>query len=143
MPATTMSGPFAAPTLRRVRRAEAPAAAFVKPDGLDLCLACWKEWISGDPDNDLGIKTSRGMVGEGAARTDIYEAQQEADERIGAATDAMINSLPRIQAWAIYRSCSIASVWKFPNANFLEVATEAKAQLIEKLKRNVCTATLF
>ena len=55
----------------------------------------------------------------------------------------MINSLSRIHVWAIYRSCSIASVWRFPNADLLAAVAEAKEQLTEKLKRNVCTATLF
>jgi len=139
-----------APKLRRVRRDEMRDTAFTKPDGLDLCLECWKEWMAGDPDRDLGMKTMRGLAGgaeEGedgaAARQDVYEAQQAADYRIGAATDAMINSLSRIHVWAIYRSCSIASVWRFPNADMLTAAAEAKGQLTEKLKKNVCTATLF
>lgn len=143
MSTTATLGNFIGPVLRRVRRAAAPAPAFVKPDGLELCLACWKNWMTGDQDTDLGMKTMRGLSGEGQAGPDIYEAQQEADQRIGAATDAMINSLSRIHAWSIYRSCSIASVWRFPNANFLEVAAEAKELLIDKLKKNVCTATLF
>jgi hypothetical protein len=150
MNAIATPGTLNAPALRRVRRADAHSTAFTKPDGLELCLECWKDWMAGDPDRDLGVKTMRGLVGgaeegeEGtAARQDVYEAQQAADYRIGAATDAMINSLSRIHIWAIYRSCSIASVWRFPNADLLAVAAEAKEQLTEKLKRNVCTATLF
>jgi hypothetical protein len=143
MNAIATPGMLNAPTLRRVRREDAHAAAFKRPDGLDLCLACWKDWMTGDQDNDLGVKTMRGLTGEGEDGPDIYEAQQVADQRIGAATDAMINSLSRIHVWAIYRACSIATVWKFPNADLLTVAAEAKEQLTEKLKRNVCTATLF
>jgi hypothetical protein len=143
MNAIATPGMLNAPTLRRVRREDAHAVAFKRPDGLDLCLACWKDWMTGDQDNDLGVKTMRGLTGEDEGGPDIYEAQQIADQRIGAATDAMINSLSRIHVWAIYRACSIATVWKFPNADLLTVAAEAKEQLTEKLKRNVCTATLF
>lgn len=143
MSATATLSTFTAPTHRRVRRAEVCPTTFAKPDGLDLCLACWKDWMTGDQDNDLGVKTMRGLAGEGENGPDIYEAQQLADHRIGAATDAMINSLDRIHVWAIYRSCSIASVWQFPNADFLAIAAEAKTQLTEKLKKNVCTSTLF
>ena len=150
MSATATLGLFTAPNLRRVRREEVRPATFVKPDGLELCLACWKDWMTGDQDKDLGMKTMRGLSsgvddGEGAddVRQDVYEAQQVADQRVGAATDAMINSLSRIHVWAIYRSCSIASVWKFPNADFATVAAEARDELTTKLKRNVCTATLF
>lgn len=142
MTTATLGMPFS-PTLRRVRRAEVVAQPFVKPDGLDTCLACWKDWITGDQDTDLGMKTMRGLAGDDSSGPDIYEAQQDADQRIGAATDAMINSLSRIHVWAIHRSCSIASVWRFPNADFPTVAAEAREELRAKLKKNVCTATLF
>jgi hypothetical protein len=140
---TAALGFFNAPNLRRVRKAEAPVQHFVKADGLDTCLACWKDWMTGDQDKDLGMKTMRGLSGEEGHAPDIHEAQQDADHRIGAATDAMINSLSRIHVWAIYRSCSIATSWNFPNADFLGVAAEARDELTQKLKRNICTATLF
>jgi hypothetical protein len=132
--------------LRRVRKAEVHVQSFSKADGLDTCLACWKAWMSGDQDKDLGMKTMRGLSGEQdgeESAPDIHEAQQDADQRIGAATDAMINSLSRIHVWAIYRICSITSVWKFPNADLTVVATEARHELTQKLKRNICTAILF
>ena len=135
LPATT--------NLRRVRRADPSTPSFVKADGLETCLACWKDWITGDQDTDLGVRTMRGLAGDSVTGPDIYEAQQDADQRVGAATDAMINSLDRIHVWAIYRSCSIASVWRFPNADFSTVAAEARGELTAKLKKNVCTATLF
>lgn len=140
---TATLGFFAGPNLRRVRKAEVAAQPFVKADGLETCLACWKDWITGDQDTDLGVKTMRGLASDDVGGPDIYEAQQNADQRVGAATDAMINSLDRIHVWAIYRSCSIASVWRFPNADFSTVAAEARDELTAKLKKNVCTATLF
>lgn len=143
---TAALGFINASNLRRVRKAEVPAQSFVKADGLDTCLACWKAWMTGDQDKDLGMKTMRGLSGEEceeACAPDMHEAQQDADQRIGAATDAMINSLSRIHVWAIYRMCSITSVWKFPNADLTVVATEARDELTQKLKRNICTATLF
>lgn len=132
--------------LRRVRKADVPVQSFVRADGLDTCLACWKAWMTGDEDKDLGIKTMRGLSGEEgeeASTADIHEAQQEADHRIGAATDAMINSLSRIHMWAVYRSCSITSVWRFPNADLVEVAEEARSALGLKLKANSATSILF
>lgn len=146
MSATATLSIFSSSNLRRVRRDEVRPAAFIKPDGLATCLACWKDWMTGDQDNDLGMKTMRGLGSdedEESARPDIYEAQQATDQRIGAATDAMISSLSRLHIWAIYRSCSIANVWKFPNADFATVAAEARDELTRKLKQNVCTATLF
>lgn len=143
MSATATIGILTAPTLRRVRREDVAKPAFSKPDGLELCLACWKDWMTGDQDNDLGMKTMQGVSGEDGTGPDRHEAQQEADQRIGAATDAMVNSLGRIHIWAIYRACSIANVWKFPNADLLDTIADAKAELTKKLKTNLCTSILF
>ena len=113
-------------------------------DPVDYCLECWKIWMCGDPDKDLGTKTAGGLVGNSDGHgVDIHEAQQVHDTKVAEATDAMINSLPRIQAWAICRMCSVSTVWLFPNANWEVVGMEARAALAEKLKRNVCTGSLF
>jgi len=140
---TAALGFFNAPTYRRVRKAEAPVQHFVKADGLDTCLACWRDWMTGDQDKDLGMKTMRGLSGEDGGAHDIHEAQQRADIRISEATDAMINSLCRVHIWAIYRACSISSAWRFPNIDVVAAATEAKEELEKKLRANSCTAVLF
>jgi hypothetical protein len=113
-------------------------------DPVDYCLECWKIWMCGDPDRDLGAKTARGLVGNSDGHgVDIHEAQQVHDMKIAEATDAMINSLPRIQIWALCRLCSVSTVWLFVNADLLTVGAEARTALAEKLKRNVCTGSLF
>lgn len=117
---------------------------WTQPEPLDYCLECWKAWMAGDADKDLGAKTMRGLVGdEDGYGVDLYESQQSRDLRIAAATDAMIESLSRLHFWAIYKSCSIDTAWKFPNADLIETAIEARRQLVEKLKKNVCTGILF
>lgn len=134
---------FPSQNAHRVRRSEVSSPAFMKPDGLDYCLDCWKSWMGGDSDRDMGIKTMRGLAGDDSRNLDIGEAQQESDVKIAAATDAMISGLSRMHIWAIKRACSISSVWDFPNADFITVATEAKQELTKKLKNNVCTSVLF
>lgn len=142
-PASVVAAP--APAVQRVD-------AWTAPDPLDYCLECWKVWMSGDADRDLGTKTMRGLAGgadaedgvdEAPRGPNVYEAQQQHESSIAAATDAMIDSLPRIQAWAIYRSCSMSTAWRFPNADLVTVAAEARAELTAKLKKNICTGTLF
>lgn len=114
------------------------------PDALQTCLDCWKIYMHGDPDRDLGAKTMKGLVGEADAYgVDPSEAQQARDLRYGAATDACIDSLKRIHAWAIYEMCSIAYPWNYPNADILIVGPEAMAELTLKLKANVATGILF
>lgn len=118
--------------------------AWTAPDPLDLCLELWVAWMAHDADRDMGVKTMRGLSGEGDGRgVDMHEAQQATDTRIAQATDAMIDSMARIHIWAIYKLCSQATPWRFPNAVFADVAMEARAELTKCLKNNVCTAILF
>jgi hypothetical protein len=113
-------------------------------DPVDLCLELWKEWMQ-QCDRDLGAHTMRGLAGEGDGygSGDVYEAQRRTDMRIGEATNAQIENLSRIHYWAIYRACSIATAWRFPNADFIQVLAEARDELETKLRKNICTAVLF
>jgi hypothetical protein len=117
---------------------------WAEQDPVDLCLEIWKRWMAGDSDRDLGAKTMRGLSGEGDGHgVDLHEAQQANDVRIAQATNAMIDSLTRMHVWAIYRACSMATVWNFPNASLMEVAEEARANLRIKLRSNIATGLLF
>lgn len=132
------------PALRRVPKQEAMTDTFVRPDALDVCLDCWKTWMHGDPDRNLSAKTMSGLTGYGDGHgISADEAQQVRDNQIGAATDAMIDSLRHIHRWAIYTSCSMTTTWKFPRADLATVAEEAKKELQNKLKNNCCTSVLF
>lgn len=113
-------------------------------DPVDLCLELWKEWMR-QGDRDLSTQTMRGLAGDGDGygSEDVYEAQRRNDMRIGEATNAQIESMSRIHYWAIYRACSIATAWKFPHADFMQVMVEARAELEKKLRKNICTAVLF
>ncbi len=139
----------AAPAALQVRMVKATAPAlrvdpWTKPDPVDLCLELWKAWMAGDSDRDLGAKTMRGLVGESDGHgIDLHEAQQANDIRIAQATNAAIDSMPRLHVWAIYRACSLATVWRFPNASLMDIAAEARAELAVKLRNNFCTAVLF
>lgn len=126
--------------LRRVRKDEVPARSAAMADPLDICLECWKDWMAADPDRNLSAKTSRFnrstfLTGE--------EAEQARNNEIGAATDAMIDSLSMLHRWAIYKMCGVATPWGFPRADILVVGPAARDALTEKLKKNVGTRLLF
>ena len=130
--------------MRRVTKSEMQVSKAIQDDPLQLCLDCWKVMMNGDADRDLKAKTMGGLIGNSDGYgVDIYEAQHASDMRIAQATDAMIDSMRLLYKWAIYRSCSIASPWRFPNADLVTVAETARLELIEKLKKNVCTSVLF
>lgn len=144
--ANSMGMPTFSRAARRVRASEVKVDAYVKPDGLEYCLDCWKRWMHGDADRDLGAKTMRGLAGDSdayGAGLSVHDAQEQEDNRIGAATDAMIESLTQLHKWAIYRSCSMATAWRFPNADLIAISAEARDELSKKLRQNPCTAIRF
>lgn len=132
---------FASPGLRRVRREEVARPAFNKPDPYALLMACWVDFMRTD-DRDLGAGRMR-MNGEVIGDLDVYEQQRAADLRMGAAVNAMVDSLATQHRWAICKSQRIATVWRFPNADYETVLMAARDALEEKLKNNVATKIYF
>jgi hypothetical protein len=130
--------------LRRVRKEDVQATTFVRPDGLDLCLTCWKEWMGRD-DTDLGIKNQSTLRGEGDGYGSADTSQMRRDNEIGEATDAMVRSLKVSHQWAMRRKCGIArgNVWNFPQLDYIAEAQEASAELEKKLRVNIATRLLF
>lgn len=128
--------------LRRVRK-EA-AESFVKPDGLDLCLTCWKEWMGRD-DTDLGIKNQSTLRGESDGYDGCDSSQLRRDNEIGEATDAMVRSLKTSHQWAIRRKCGVTAqrVWNFPQLDYIVEAQDACVELEKKLRNNVATRLLW
>ncbi len=130
----------------RVPRRAVPAPladSWPRPEALDMCLDLWTNWMARGAGRDLGIKTTRFLKGGDVHSVDLYEAQQASDTRIAEATDAMIDSMSRLHAWAIYRLCGQATVWNFPNAALAEAEQEARGELRKLLKKNVCTGAFF
>jgi hypothetical protein len=115
------------------------------PDGLEICLECWKQYMHSDGDRDLGAKTMSGLKGDDSYSNgmDIYDQQQASDLKVGAATDAMIDSLPLRYKWAIYKLTSIGYSYDYPQDDILFVGPAAKQLLSDKLKNNCCTSVLF
>lgn len=131
-------------TAIRARKQDAKAGSIIRPDGVDYCLELWKAWMGSDSDRDMGVKTMKGLAGDGDGHGyDSHEAQHASDNKIAAATDAMIDSLERLHKWAIYASCGVGTPWRFPRADLAQVSLDAKTELSAKLKKNICTATLF
>lgn len=130
--------------LKRVRKEEVQISTLRGPDPLEYCLSCWTTAMHNDPDRDVGMQTMRLPSGESDAYgRDPSEADLAREIEIGTATGAMIDSLPRIQWWAIRRLCGLTSVWNFPNADLLVVGPQAQAALTEKLRGNVVTRVFF
>jgi hypothetical protein len=128
--------------LRRVKKADVKKDSWAQPDGLDLCLQLWKHWM-GKTDTDLGVQGQRSLRGDGDGYGNADTSQARRDNEIAEATDAMINSLRACDRWAIYRICSITSVWNFPSLDFMEQSQKARAELEKKLRENVATRNLW
>ncbi len=133
----------------RVRKEEVQVRQFEKPDGLAICLECWKTWMLTD-DRDLSAALMK--LGTGAAdedgehagyESDPYEEQRRADIKIGEATGAMIDSLKSCHQWAIRKKMGISTVWHFRSVDFLSCLEDAQTELESKLRNHVATAMKF
>lgn len=134
---------------RRVKREDIQVPTIVKPDGLSVCLECWKSWMLSD---DRDLSASRMRLEGGALddserhegyESDPYEDQRRADMKVGEATGAMIEDLKPAWRWAIYKKCSISTVWNFPSVDFLSCLIDAQVELESKLRNHIATATQF
>ena len=135
--------------LTRVRKSteQGTTPPYRQADGLDLCLACWRDYMH---TNDRDLRASRMKLvapcsheeGDGY-ESDLYAEQRQADLRVGEATDAMIDSLSRLHVWAIYKACGIGQVWRFPHADFGATLDAARAALETKLRSNLATRARF
>ncbi len=141
MSATATLGIFTAPTLRRVRREEVVKPAFNKPDPYALLMACWVDYMRTN-DRDLGAGGMK-LASDAEPDIDVHAAQRAADLKIGEAVGAMVDSLPMLHRWAISKSHSIATVWRFPNADYAGTLQAARDELEEKLRKHVATRLYF
>lgn len=128
-------------TAVRVRRGAAPSNAGQR-DGLEVCLACWKEWM-GKRDLDLSAQRMKTLQGDGDGFGSDDTSQARRDNEIAEATDAMIYSLNVAHRWAIHRKCGIATAWRFPQLDYVGEALAACDELEKKLRGNVATRMEF
>jgi hypothetical protein len=117
---------------------------------LDICLGHWMTWMHRD-DRDLGAKSQGCIKGEDSQEGYDTNAAADAAEmrmvcEIGAATDAMVDSLDRHFKECIYRRCGLVAkhaVWRFKNINIFDTLPLAEQELAEKLKKNIATRAFF
>lgn len=63
--------------------------------------------------------------------------------RTGEAVEAMVNDLPSVNRWAIYRAFGISTVWRFPHLSLPGALIEAEEILTPKMLRNVDVKRYF
>ena len=130
--------------LQRVKKQDVKPDSWVRPEPLDYCLMLWKEWMGKGGHRSVGSLVMGGLAGDADGHGgDLHEAQHRQDMEIGAATNAMIDSLDRIHVWAIYASCGISTSWRYPNADLAIAASDARSSLEIKLRANGCTSNLY
>lgn len=129
------------PALRRVRREEVARPTFAKPDAYGLLMACWADFMRTD-DRDLSGSGMK-LQSDAVADRNVHDDQRAADMKIGEAVNAMVDSLMMQQRWAIYKSQGISTAWRFPNAKYEDVLSDARDELEKKLRNNVATRLYF
>lgn len=141
MTAALAINPSNAPTLRRVRREEVARPAFNRPDPYALLMACWGDFMRTD-DRDLGAGGMK-LASDSIPDIDVHDAQRVADLKTGEAVNAMVGDMPMLHRWAVYKSQGLATVWRFPNADFGATLTNAREDLEQRLRKHVATRLYF
>ena len=143
-------------TMRRVPHSYSDTPSeFVKPDGLNECLECWKLYMSSDDRNlsasrmqlsndDDDARDADGNLVRDGYQSDPYEEQHVDDMRIGKAVWTIIEEdLKSSHRWAIHKACGIVLVWDFPKLDYMATLMDAHAELEVRLRRNIVTAVKF
>ena len=139
-PSATL-GIIPTPALRRVRREEVARPTFAKPDPYGLLMACWADFMRTD-DRDLSGSGMK-LQSDAVADRNVHDDQRAADMKIGEAVGAMVDILTIQHRWAIYKSQGISSAWRFQNARYEDVLSDARDDLEKKLRNNVATRLYF
>lgn len=134
--------------MRRVMKSEVSVEKFIQLDGLEYCIACWKDYMMQD-DRDLSasrmnltadVPLEEVVVGY---ESDPFSEQRIADMKIGRETATVIHDLPKHFRWAIQKMGRICLVWNCPRLDYAETLISAKIQLEEKLRKNKVTSHKF
>ena len=97
----------------------------------------------GKYDTDLSVQTQKTLRGDGDGYGNSDTSQARRDNEIAQATDAMFSSLKSSHQWAIRRKCGIATVWRFPELDYMTEALAACVELEKKLRGNIATRMEF
>jgi hypothetical protein len=129
----------------RVVKNQFRSEAFIQPDGFDVCMQCWQDYMHSDEKKRgaSAMKLCADIDEATGYESDPYAEQRKEDLKLGQCANAMVDSLSRIHQWAIYKGYSMGNVWDYQNADLITVLQEAKIELEKKFRNNLATAVKF
>jgi hypothetical protein len=131
----------------RVRKSVVKPDTWIKPDGFDYCMVCWKDYmqIKDREGHYASVHLQGGAIDpeQIADDSDVYARQRKDDLEIAVATNAKVDSLIRLHYWAICKAYGVREVWNFPNADFMTTFEVAKVELEKMLRYGDGTSTKF
>lgn len=105
------------------------AAAPQRDTPFNHVMDVWARWMR--------LKDRQHSDGEGNP-TDTKEFMQ-----LGEAVNTMVDDLPRLMWWAVYRSKGICTVWRFPDRSLADAMLEAEEKLTPKFMAHIATRRYF
>ena len=103
----------------------AALAPFVPRSPFDAVMDIWARWIK--------LDDKQHSTGDGHPQ-DTRELMQT-----GEAVDVMINALPLISLWAVWKSRGVTTVWRYPNASLIDEMQRAEDALTIKFRLHIAT----
>ena len=137
--------------LRRVPKEKYQRHDPIRPDPVGYCLECWKFYMGGKGVDSLKAKVMSGLASnQDGYGNDTNEAQLAQDTKVGAVTDAAIDSLSKRQWYLVHKINGIAfvdekthDVWRYRFADMAAEYEAAKVELGKILSTKADTSYLF
>ena len=105
-------------------------------DPLTTVLDIWVRWSRKD---DMA-STHRDRAGDHDEEDEPY---LKADIKTAEAVHVMVFELRPVHRWAIQKRCGVSTVWRYPNADYSAVLSEAEEIITTKMKKNYATCKYF
>lgn len=117
-------------------------------DGCQVVVGDGGGRLQGEPDSPFSkvMKTwARWMTLADHQHSNGWAHPQDVKEFMacGSAVEIMMDSLPRIQWWAVRKAFGMATVWRFPEHSYEQALEDAERALSKAMQRNIATRRYF
>lgn len=115
----------------------------IKFSPLEKLMDIWVRFHNRADKRESGGFRGRDSLLRSESLRDLEQLCDADEEEAANAVDVSVNSLSAQHSWAIKKKHGIASVWRFPQLDYLDTVEKAEQELEKKLRRNIATSNYF
>lgn len=115
----------------------------IKFSPLEKLMDIWVRFHNRADKRESGGFRGRDSLLRSESLRDLEQLCDSDEEEAANAVDVSVNSLSAQHSWAIKKKHGIASVWRFPQLDYLDTVEKAEQELEKKLRANIATSNYF